>query len=184
MFRPAFSGEAAIAVEKPRKATRPLPPPIPARDAWRTAPGSSGTPATPPPHRLLLSPSVRLARRAASGPPGPVNPFASLRAWLPVQAAYAGQSLVTIRRTPCGADDREATPSGPPSPRTDPDVRRQAYRPRLFTHACDVASASPAAIAFRDVGPARSVRPTLSGQSFRRAWFPVLAAYASHPAYC
>ena len=84
-----------------------------------------------------------------------------------MRAASAGQSRVTIRRTPHGADDREATPSGPPSPRTDPDVRRQAYRPRLFTHACDAASASPAAIAFREVGAARSVRPTLSGQSLR-----------------
>ena len=100
------------------------------------------------------------------------------RAWLPVQAAYAGQSLVTIRRTPHGADDRQATQSSPPSPRSDPTVQRQAYRTRLFRHACDVASASPAAIAFREVGTAHSVRPTLAGQSLRRAWFPVRAAYA------
>jgi len=73
---------------------------------------------------------------------------------------------------------RAATQSGPPSPRTDPDVRREAYRTGLFRHATDVASASPAAIAFREVGAARSVRLTLSGQSLRRAWFPVQAAYA------
>ena len=91
------------------------------------------------------------------------------RAWLPVQAAYAGQSLVTIRRTPHGADDRQATQSSPPSPRSDPTVQRQAYRTRLFRHACDVASASPAAIAFREVGTVHSVRPTLSGQSLRFA---------------
>jgi hypothetical protein len=49
----------------------------------------------------------------------------------------------------------------------------------VLRHACDVASASPAAIAFPEVGTARSIRPTLTGQSLRRAWFPVQAAYAS-----
>ena len=64
---------------------------------------------------------------------------------------------------------RAATRSGLPSPCADPNVRRQAYPTGLFRHACDVASASPAAIAFREVGTAHSVRPTLSGQSLRFA---------------
>jgi len=62
--------------ERPRQAARPLHAPIPTCDAKHTAPGSSRTPATSPPHHLLLSPSVTLALRAASGPPGPVSPFA------------------------------------------------------------------------------------------------------------
>ena len=61
---------------------------------------------------------------------------------------------------------REATR---PLSRADPDVRRQAYRTKLFRHAFDVASASSAAIAFHDVGAARSVRLTLSGQPCRFA---------------
>ena len=146
----------AIAVGRPREAARPLPAPTPTCDTKRTALGSSGTPATSPPHHVLLSPSVRLALRAASSSPCPVSPSLR-RAWFPVQAAYAGQSLVTIRRTPHGAKDREATRSGPPSPLTDHHVRREAYRTSLFTHACDVASASRAAIAFREVGATRSV---------------------------
>ena len=124
---------SGVAVGRPHEAARPLPAPIPTCDAQRTSPASSGTPAMSPSHHLLLLPSVRWALRAASGPPGPVSPFASLRAWLPVQAAYARQSLVTIRRTPHGVHDREATRSGPPSLRTDPAVRRIAYRTRLFT---------------------------------------------------
>ena len=54
-----------------------------------------------------------------------------------------------------------------PSPRTDPCARREAYRTRLFRHACDVASASRAAIAFSEVGAVRSVQPTRSGQPLR-----------------
>jgi len=56
----------------------------------------------------------------------------------------------------CRRRGRAVTRSGPPSPRTG-----------LFTHACDVASASRAAIAFREVDAAHSVRPILSGQSLR-----------------
>jgi len=54
-----------------------------------------------------------------------------------------------------------------PLPHTDPTVRRQAYRTRLFRHAFDVASASRAAIGFCEVGAARNVRLTRSGQPLR-----------------
>jgi len=105
---------AVVAVGRPREAARPLPAPIPTCDAKCTAPASSGTPATSPPHHLLPSPSVRLALRAASGPPGPVSPFAW--AWVSCVGCVCRSVLVTIRHTPHGADDREATRSGPPSP--------------------------------------------------------------------
>jgi len=46
---------------------------------------------------------------------------------------------------------------------------RQHHAASSILHACDVASASRAAVAFHEVGTARSVRPARSGQSLRRA---------------
>ena len=98
---------------------------------------------TSPPHHELLLPSVGWALRAASGPPCPVSPFTSQG-----MVACAG---CLCRSVPCHdpahasrADDREATRSGPPSPRTDPDVRRNPWPPAQGERTAPGSSATPA----------------------------------------
>jgi hypothetical protein len=83
---------------------------------------------------------------------------------LKVLGGLAAIAVGRSRKAPALSPHRSRRATQPLAPCTG-----GAYRTGLFRHAGDAASASRAAIAFREVGTARSARPTRSGQSLRFA---------------